>query len=78
MEAALIVIAVVVILAALSMEMKLARANRIARASHDILKEMLALQKKAAENAERETHNGKSRTEKDAGDTPAAPDVYRL
>ena len=46
MEAALFVIAAVVVLAGLSMEMKLGRANRIARATHDLMKALLDETKK--------------------------------
>jgi len=47
MEAALFVIAAVVVLAGLSMEMKLGRANRISRATHDLIKVLLEETKKA-------------------------------
>ena len=46
MEAALFVIAAVVVLAGLSMEIKLGRANRIARATHDLIKALLEETKK--------------------------------
>jgi uncharacterized membrane protein len=91
MAAMLEVWIVIVLLVAigLSMEAKLGRANRIARATHDLIKELLELQKaaketKAAENAERPPPNVESRREeKKEPDPPsreatARQDVYRI
>jgi|GEM_PF-3741679 len=77
-----------VFFAGLSLEQKLARANRIARATHDLIKEMLAEQLKANDWLEKiAARTGRiapppvpAETKKNAGDTPAATgaEVYRL
>ena len=82
METALTILVVIVILAGLSMEMKMGRANRIARASHDILKAMAEEQKRGNDLLAKIVKEGNSQPSTPDTEPPmkekTEPSVYKI
>jgi hypothetical protein len=82
METALTILVVIVILAGLSMEMKMGRANRIARASHDILKAMADEQKRGNDLLAKIVEEGNSQRSMPNAEPPmkekTEPSIYKI